>query len=142
MSASEILASLEADFKSKIGGGLVAIEWPEAGKTIYVRRRCSAFKKQPILKAGLENDFAKMNALMVTQFALDKDGNKIFANGHADALIKRVDSTVLDRIAGDISTAVNFSSDSPEDNFAGVDEAEKNLKSQPNLDSDSSLHTS
>jgi len=137
MSAKDRLAALEADFKEKISGDLIEIPFPESGSSIFVRGKCSAFKKQPVLQAAASNQFDKFNALMIVQFALEESGKSVFNNGHVDALIKKMDSVVLERVANEIAAANKFSDDTLEDTYMEVDEAEKNSPSQSTLDSGS-----
>lgn len=137
MSAQDRLAALEADFKEKISGDLIEVPFPESGSSVFVRGKCSAFKKQPVLQAAASNQFDKFNALMIVQFALEEDGKPAFKIGHVDALIKKMDSVVLERVANEIAAANKFSTDSLEDTYMEVDEAEKNSPSQSTLDSGS-----
>ncbi len=137
MSAKNRLAALEADFKEKISGDLIEIPFPESGSSIFVRGKCSAFKKQPVLQAAASNQFDKFNALMIVQFALEENGKSVFNNGHVDALIKKMDSVVLERVANEIAAANRFSDHTLEDAYMEVDEAEKNSPSQSILDSGS-----
>lgn len=121
MEADSRLKQLEKDFQEKLNRDLIEIDFPESGAPIYVRQTYSAARKAPALKAIAENNFEKFNVLVLVQFALNEDGSYAFKPGHIDHLSKRVDSAVLDRVAGDIVTAIKL-----DDSDTEVKAAEKN----------------
>lgn len=122
MDVNSRLAQLEQDFQDKLNRDLIEIDFKESGGPVYVRQTYSAARKAPALKAIAENNFEKFNVLVLVQFALNEDGSYAFKPAHIDHLSKKVDSAVLDRVAGDIVTAIKL--DDTEQNEVKV--AEKN----------------
>jgi hypothetical protein len=130
MSVDSRLEALEEDFQSKLSQDLVKVEFPESDSPVYVRKTHNTFRKAPCLKAIAENKYDEFNALMIIQFAMDKDGSGyIFKRGNLDFLLKKVDAAVLARVAQEISEIIKFEEEEEPEMKVAKKNSEKGARS-------------
>lgn len=97
---------LVKDFDKKLESqDLVEIDAPELpsiGGKIYSPQFGTPHRKNHCTNAREKEGLMAFAAAILINFALDKHGKRIFKPGHKDALMKKIDDKVLERLSNDI----------------------------------------
>lgn len=97
---------LIADFDKKVDGqDLVEIDAPELpslGGKIYCPQFGTPHRKNHCTNAREKEGLMAFAAEVLINFALDAQGKHLFKKGHKDALMKKVDDKVLERLSQEI----------------------------------------
>jgi len=126
--SNSALENFKRDFENKLNDSeFVEIEFPEIGMPCFARSALTGFRKGKILAALKENQLS-FCAEVIINCAVHKNGTYIFKSGEKHDLLRECDSSVIERVSGDICTAIFGDADIEEALASEEEVAAKNSK--------------
>ena len=98
---SLVLQKAKNHFKEQLDNGFKEIDVPEWDCKIHYKPM-NALQRDKIMKLVLQNEMFGAAVEAVLMRSLDADGKRMFSDADRSTLMRSVDPSIIDRIAGDM----------------------------------------
>ena len=97
-----IMDNATQHFKEQLSGGLLSIEVPEWGATVWFKPAFTFAQQEKIIQ--LSNEGKMVEAMIETLIvrSLDKDGKRLFTHASKTRLMNEVDPNIFIRVVGEM----------------------------------------
>jgi len=101
-----IMDNATQHFKEQLSGGLLSIEVPEWGATIWFKPAFTFAQQEKIIQ--LSNEGKMVEAMIETLIvrSLDKDGKRLFTHASKTRLMNEVDPNIIIRVVGEMNQEI------------------------------------